>query len=289
MIRPEFNVVGLVPDEVYASNQAATLAAGFRLIQKALPHSTPLAVVGGGPSIKQHLDELIDWPGHIWGINQSASWLIKNGVKAPVIMFTVDPDPRMSLMTEGVTYALLGASCHQDLFAKFDKENVKTFLTRAPKGSEEHLEPQPEPKVELFGPSSVTRIFMPAAMLGYKDITFFGCEGSIDETTLEGNATRNDYALGYRSHDNLRLMIIKAGGKEYLTTPDYYITTNHLVKVMRAYPKLKEKSGGMLRGILQNPDDWSCVAVSDDLRKCLYTEPLERYETAFDVPRASLA
>src|SRR5690349_5759801 len=97
-MRPKFKVVGLVPDEVYASNQETTIAAGFRPVEMAAVHDTPLAVVGGGPSIKRHIMELVNWPGHIWGINQSAQWLLQFEPKCPVWMFTVDPDPRMALM-----------------------------------------------------------------------------------------------------------------------------------------------------------------------------------------------
>lgn len=290
-MRPVFKVVGLYPDSVYEAQQEANIAAGYRSIQMAPIHDVPLAVVGGGPSIKQHVAELISWPGHIWGINQSAQWLLKNfQPTCPVWMFTADPDPRCADFADGVEQAILGGSCHPLLFEKFDRQNVRYFLTRPTKSALAHYKSEVEAngplattKVETFGPSSVTRTFMPALMLGYKDVTYFGCEGSIDETTLEANACRNDYAIGHRSHKNLRLMIIRAGDKEYVTTPDYYITTTCLADVMKAYPKLKEKSGGLLRAMIEH-EDWSCVAVSEQLRNDLFTDALEPYETKFDVP-----
>lgn len=286
MIRPEFTTVGLVPDEIYESQQETNIAAGFRPIQKATPHDTPLAIVGGGPSIKKHIHDLVNWPGHLWGINQSAQWLLEFNPSAPVWLFTCDPDPRIAVFADGVERAILGACCHPDLFEKFRGKDVRYFLTRPPKGVKDSITPLPaelKPKAELFGPSSVTRTFLPAIMLGYKDVTFFGCEGSIDEDTLEANACRSDYEMGWRSRDCLRLMIVKAGGVEYLTTPDYYITTTYLVNAMRAYPKLKEKSGGLLRGMLQNPDDWGVVAVSEQMRNECFPEAGEKYETKFDV------
>ena len=289
-LQPEFRAVGIVAEDVYESQQEANIASGVRRVEIAAVHDTPLAVVGGGPSIKQQIDELANWPGDIWAINQTAQWLMKYTPKCPVYMFSVDPDPRIASFADGVDRAILGGSCHPDLFAKFQGKDVRYFLTRPIKGTEKHIEPRPElkPKVETFGPSSVTRTFMPAAMLGYKDITYFGCEGCLDEDTLNANACRNDYALGWRSHDNLRLMIIKAGGKEYLTTPDYYMTTQSLANVIKAYPKLKEKSGGLLRAMLNDPE-WSCVAVSEALRNDIFTDATERYETPFSVPAESFA
>lgn len=288
-MQPEFRVQPLYPEEVYEEQQEQNIAAGYRRVEIAPIHDIPLAVVGGGPSIKRQIAELVNWPGHIWGVNQSAQWLMRFSPKCPVLMFSVDPDPRLAEFADGVEYALLGGSCHPELFAKFKPENVRYFLTRPQRGIErKDITPVAEPKVETFGPSSVTRIFMPAALLGYRDVTFFGCEGCIDETTLEGNACRNDYAKGWRSRENLRLMIIKAGGREYLTTPDYYITTQHLVKVMKAYPKLKQRSGGMLEAMLNDPD-WSCVAVSQKMRDDCFPEATERHETPFDVPAERFA
>lgn len=287
-MRPEFTVVGLVDEEIYEANQEAAIAAGYQCVEMSEVHGIPLAIVGGGPSIKAHIYELANWPGHIWGVNQSAQWMMQFEPRCPVLMFTVDPDPRMASMADGVSHALLGGSCHPELFAKFKKENVRYFLTRSPKGAGPIEPPSPEAKskVEIFGSASVTRALMPAAMLGYRDITYFGCEGSIDESTLESNATRSDYALGYRTHDNMRMMIIKAGGKEYLTTVDYYITTVTLASQLTAKlaVKLKEKSGGLLRAMVEYPDSWECVAVSTALRDKAMPDLVTRYETQFDVP-----
>lgn len=289
-MQPVFKVVGIYPEDVYEAQQEANIAAGYERIRMSEIHDIPLAVVGGGPSIKKQIAELVGWPGHIWGVNQSAQWLMQFNPKAPVWLFTCDPDPRCAEFADGVSQAILGGSCHPLLFQKFAKENVRYFLTRPTKAALEHYKdevehngPLAETKVETFGPSSVTRTFMPALMLGYKDVTYFGCEGCIDETTLEGNACRNDYAKGWRDHQNLRLMIIEAGGKEYITTPDYYITTKHLAEVMAAYPKLKERSGGLLRGMLKDPD-WKCTAVSTALRDVCFQDCTTPHETKFDVP-----
>jgi hypothetical protein len=288
MFQPDFrnSLVGLYPASVYEAQQETNIAAGYQAIKMAAVHDTPLAVVGGGPSIKKHIDELVNWPGHIWGINQSAQWLMQFEPRAPVWMFTCDPDPRCAAFADGVDRAILGGCCHPDVFEKFKGKDVRYFWTQTPKSApkndelDEPIGDIKEPKTPIFGSASVTRTFYPALLLGYKDVTYFGCEGSIDQATLESNACRSDYEMGFRDPDNARFMVIEAGGVEYITTPDYYITTLHLAEVMRSYPKLKEKSGGLLRAMLKH-EDWSCVAVSDRLKHAFCEPDAKPYTTQF--------
>jgi hypothetical protein len=271
--RIEFSTVGLVPEETYIEYARTNIAAGFPEVMFAAPHDVPLAIVGGGPSAARALDELKDWPGHIWGINQTASWLIAQGVKAPVWLFTVDPDPCLADWVSGVERALLGASCHPKLFEALKDKDVRLFHTREVPGVTRAMEETvndgsnvPEIKCNLMGPSSVCRVFLPAAMQGYKDVTFFGCEGSIEEKTH-----------AYRHEHRPRQMVIRAGDRDYITTPDFYITTLFLVNVMREFGKLKERSGGLLRAMLEYPDTWEVVAFSEELRNKLDPTATENY------------
>jgi hypothetical protein len=259
-LRLEFNAVGLVPEETYVSFAEANIAAGYPVIRKAAPHDVPLAIVGGGPSAGRALDALREWPGHIWAINQGATWLIAQGVTAPVWLFSVDPGVELAQWVAGVDRALLGTSCHPELFNALAGKDVAMFHTREVKGLRmvEDKDVKNPPKAPMFGPSGVCRVFMPAALLGYKDITFFGCEGSIEEKT---------HAYRDESGERTRRMIIRAGEREYVTTPDYYMTTRFLANVLREYPKLKERSGGLLRGMLEHWDSWEVVAISTALRE----------------------
>jgi hypothetical protein len=261
--RIEFSTVGLVPEETYIQYARTNIAAGYPEITFAAPHDVPLAIVGGGPSALRALDELKNWPGHIWGINQSASWLIEQGCTAPVWLFSVDPDPCLAEWVTNVERAHLGASCHPKLFEALKGKEVHLFHTREIPGVTNPIEAMvddgtqaPEIKCNLMGPSSVCRVFLPAAMQGYKDVTFFGCEGSIEERTH-----------AYRHENRPRQMVIRAGERDYITTPDFYITTTFLVNVMREFSLLKEKSGGLLRAMLEFPDTWEVVAFSEELKK----------------------
>lgn len=260
--RLTFSTVGLVSEETYLAYARENIAKGFPELAFRDPHDIPLAIVGGGPSAARALEELKRWPGHIWGINQTASWLISQGVTAPVWMFTVDPGPELAEMVAGVERAVIGSSCHPSLFEALRGKDVHLIHTRDVAGVTQKIEAPvndgsdaEEIACNLMGPSSVCRVFMPAATLGYVNVTFFGCEGSIEQKTH-----------AYRNEERPNQMVIRAGGVDHITTPDYYITTMFLANVMSQFPRLRERSGGLLRAMLQYPDTWEVVALSETLR-----------------------
>lgn len=265
LVRPQFITCGLVPDHVYKEQARINSQSGVPYIELKDPHDTPLAIVGGGPSAGRHLEELKSWPGHIWAINQGASWLAHHAPRVPVWMFTVDPDPVLAepYWTAGVQRAILGLCCSPKLFEALKGKDVHMFdphIAPATDGSKEGAE------ILAGGPSSVCRTFVPAATLGYKDVTYFGCEGSLEgRFTEDGLFEPTTHA--YRREDRPRQMIIRCGDKDFVTTPDLYISTCALANFLRAYPLVKEKSGGLLRGMLEHPDTWHLVAVSEALKE----------------------
>lgn len=268
-VRLLFKTTGLVPDSQYEDNARINSQAGLPWITMQEPHDMPLAVVGGGPSAGRHIDELKEWPGHIWAINQGASWLSHFAPKAKVWMFTVDPDPVLAgpQWVAGVDRAILGLCVAPELVAALKGKDVRIFNPHEAPIDPESLEGD---QILAGGPSSVSRTFVPAAILGYADVTYFGCEGSV-----EGRFTADGYfeptTHAYRAEVRPRQMIVRCGEQDFVTTPDLYLSTIALARFMREYPKVKEKSGGLLRGMLDHYDSWSVVAVSDAMRNVIET------------------
>ena len=268
--------MGLVPEEVYNEQARTNTASGIPFIEVVKAHDIPLAVVGGGPSVGKHLDELREWPGHIWAINQGASWFSHFMPEKLVWMFTVDPDHELAKpqWTAGVERAILGITVSPKLVEALKGKDVKFFNPHEAPENEFHL---------AGGPSSVCRTFIPAICLGYKNVTYFGCEGSINVRRI-GNS--NQYSVeathSYRKESRPRQMIVKCGDEEFVSTPDLYLTTRTLAKIIQEYPlALSEKSGGLLRGMLEHPDTWEVVAYSEALAQCIapsVISPENRYE-----------
>jgi len=265
-VRVEFHTKGLVPEEQYIANANTNMAGGYASLEQTEPHDRPLAVVGGGPSVHEHLADLRDWPGDIWAVNQSASFLTPL-TTAPVSLFTVDPDPVLAGtdFTQGVRLAILGSSCAPELFAalKAQGADIRMFHT--------HQADEYVGELNIGGPSSVTRTFLPAAWLGYKKVVFFGCEGSFTQNVTHA----------YRAEDRPRQLVVRAGERDYVTTPDLYLTTQYLANVIRDYSEgLSERSGGLLRAMLEHPDTWEVVAYSKELRDQLDPEAHVPYQVA---------
>lgn len=257
--RLEFITTGLVPDSVYEEQARTNVKSGVSYIKMTEPHDIPLAVVGGGPSTHAHIEELKEWPGHVWGINQSASWVSHFAPKADVWLFTVDPDPLLAApqFIAGVQKAILGLCCSPNLFEALKDKDLQMF--------DPHVAPMVDSEMMAGGPSSVCRTFVPAATLGYKDVTYFGCEGSLHGSVdEEGMFSSRTHA--YRNEERPRQMIVRCGDKDFVTTPDLYLSTIALARFIQSYCLIKEKSGGLLRGMLEHPDTWSVVALSDALK-----------------------
>lgn len=204
------------------------------------PHGRKLAIVGGGPLVVHDLPELRAWDGDVWGINFTADWLNENGVRAT--LFTVDPGPFESKAPD----AILATVCAPMLFAQFEGR-VRCF---------DMLQTHPE---GLSGGSfSSTCAAAVSLRMGYADVSFFGCEGSYEERDhVDRHEGRTDE------------LIVRAGGKDYRTIPPYLIQCEELKQLFYFDGVYHNRSGGLLKAMIENPDTWEVVAVSASMKQHL--------------------
>ena len=216
-----------------------------------------LAVVGGSPSVGEHLDELRQWDGDIWGINSTANWLQSKGIDCT--LFTVDP----LYKGKPVKKAILASVCDPDLVNACEDVGVFHMIEQDPEGV-------------IGGCTTAGRAPILALRLGYIEVHFFGCEGSFSDTThAEWNET-----IGFESQ-----LIIKAG-ETYKTAPELLKQCEELGGVIREFPTVFfERSGGLLGAMLRHWDDWEVVAVSDGMKNDLHARygNLGLYEKAYHV------
>jgi hypothetical protein len=198
-----------------------------------------LAVAGGGPSVLSALNKLGSFD-EVWGINRTAQWLCERGVDAT--FFTVDPQ-YMPGMT-GVERAILASSVHPKVFEELAGKDVSLFHTQEMEGG----------FVSEGGATSACRAVPLAVWMGYSSVTFFGCEGSYSDTS-------HAYATAQQRCQT----IISAGGKEYVSQPDFELQCEYLAAFLNAAPEyFREESGGLLRAMQHDPD-WQHIAVSRDI------------------------
>src|SRR6185503_19441227 len=202
--RIQFTTDCIVPLDTWKMQAAEN--AHWPRVELGKARNRPLAVVGGSPQVLHDLEELRAWPGDIWAINYTAEWLLSHGIEST--LFTVDPggDPNdPGPVNSPVRKRLLATSCPPAMFTEdtlaFDM--VETHALGFAGGT-----------------CSATRAPFLALSMGYTDVHFFGCEGSFEGAD---HVDRDECARTELNEVFQRRLIMRAGGRDSITRPDYYL------------------------------------------------------------------
>lgn len=236
-----------VSEDVILANVENTKSLGLKTYRSWQSDKTRLAVVGGGPSIKDKIEALKNWDGDVWAINGAWKWCRDNGIDAT--FFACDPHPIVMQWAEGASKAILEQSCDPAVFRLLKSSDVYTFDGDGDNGG-------------IVGYASTASCAPHLAIrMGYRSVTFFGCESSYQ---LDGSHAYMDEARKEQ-------MIVRCGPAEYLTAPDLFLQAVALSKFLREVPEfLSEDCGGLLRGMFHHPDVhivWVSQALVDVLEK----------------------
>lgn len=229
--------IGQGEDDIAGDNVEKVLSLGIPLIEKVPPHGRPLAIVGGGPSFLNHLDELREWS-DIWAINGVGRVLRENGIESTAV--TVDPNPDQWKHFDGIGEGLFASRCIDRIFAMY-RGRCRMF----------HM--------ENGGATTATRLHYPAFLLGYGELHYFGCECTYETDTH-----------GYDYTDPGPELVIEAGGKRYPTKPYMVMQTEYLCRIMREFPEVFiDRSGGLLTAMREHFYTWGIVEAADELKPFL--------------------
>jgi hypothetical protein len=208
-----------VPVEEMRRNIAHTKTLGLPEVE----YAGNVAVVGGGPSLAGHIDELRAWKGPIWAINGTWAWLKERGVNAT--FFTIDPRPQ-EWLKEHRGKALVASIGSAGLFDALSGWNVRTF------------------DIVVSGTTSATAAPHLAVLLGHKSVTFFGCDSS-----FAGGRTHL-YDTARPDHE----IEVEVGGGAYVTKPEFLMQAEDLAALCRELPGFhKCRSGGLLEALIAHP------------------------------------
>lgn len=171
------------------------------LKRRDLPRMGRAIIIGGAPSIKEHLEEIralsLDPDNMLFAVNWSHTWLLNNGiVPHACVFFEIDAEPDSTLKSAhpDVTYYIC-SHCHNKTFDEL--KNFKRVLWHSPPNSEaERVVGE-----ELFqgsnlvggGIGTFTRTLTIALHLGFRNIELFGVDSSYPDdsktTHVEGYET----------------------------------------------------------------------------------------------------
>lgn len=247
MAKIEFRAINFFPEEIIERNKASSAKRGLPLV--GVPASGHLAVVGGGPSIASHKDELRHWDGDVWAINGAFEWCRQQGIFAS--FFSIDPDPRLAVTAAPARHAILGSACDPSVF-----DAIKGGIEVFPIGE--------------WPCGSTTACVAPfcAAQKGYASVTLFGCESSFV-----------DHVHAYPWEDDTGRLLVECGGKEYLTTPQFIMQAEYLAEIARGIKDyVKTVGGGFLPALIEH-GDYDVLKISRDIAESIYgNRDLQRSE-----------
>lgn len=206
------------------------------------------AVVGGGPSVADRLDELRNWNGDVFAINDTGKYLSENGIASTIISVDGTRIPfRIGPLVKGAIFA---TRVHRCQFSQLKGKPIRVF-DMAEEDNKKGIE---------GGPTSICRTPHLLLRMGYAGIAYFGMDGSFagDITHVSG---KSDSAF-----DNM--LIVRAGGREYVTHAGFLLQHEWMLQAFRRhYRFLYNASDGLFRAMLENPDTWEVVAVAEDLKR----------------------
>lgn len=199
-----------------------------------------LAIVGGGPSIDEHIEELKAWDGAIWAVNGAINWCIDHDIDAWFYTADAAPMAKWSYDFSRVKRAALAPDCSPELVRYLLTIGAQVTLT-APIQS---------------GPTSVNAADFLSLHAGYHPMTYFGCEGSF----LEGETH------AFKSSHIEDWMDVDIGGKRFRTKAEFISQSLMLSNTICAFPEhYSEKSGGLVRAMIEHGHEYDVYQVSNSL------------------------
>lgn len=244
---PEYCIVSA--DEAMA-HARHTESIGIPFVQRCEPNGKKLAICGAGPSLAGNLDKLKAWDGDIWAINGACVYLAQHGINAT--LFSVDPLPVVATCLG--ESAILSACCHPSVFEGMNGKPVVAFY---PYG----FQPEGYEGLVISG-AGTSAIFTPAlsVWLGYRDVTWFGCEGSFDDPDKGGTTHVNEHEA------EADVVALRCGGKVYWAKPVNINQCERLSTLLHEAPHIfKEECGGLLRAFVEYGPVYDVIGASENL------------------------
>lgn len=221
-----FTATDCVSKETLARNRAHALSLGLPMLGAA--RAPFLAVVGGGPSVADHLDELRYWPGVIWAINGTFNWLRDRGILSQ--FFSTDPLPGIADLCRQADSAVMATWCSPDAFSAMPSAHVELVdLAEYP----------------AVGPSTACCAPLIAANAGFRSVSFFGCESSFKDGATHA----------YSVDRPMNFLEVECNGKRFMTSPQMLMQAEYLADILReALGYCVDRSGGLLAAVVADPD-----------------------------------
>jgi len=245
MAKIPFSGQSAIPLDRLAAQRDYSLGLGLPRLGEAGPVAPRLAVVGGSPALLDHLDELRDWDGEIWAINDCWHWLKTEGINATY--YTIDPLGNRLWTVDGVKRAVIAERLNPLIVDRLIAQGADIEMMILGSGPDEIL----------HDTSAAGTATYAALRRGHTSVTYFGVTGSF---------TGNSHV--YRNSPGGRLWVT-CGGEAYLTSPQLIMQVEFMAPLIRKFPSFIEVRGdGFLPAMIEH-GDYDVTHVSRDIHEAL--------------------
>ena len=198
------------------------------------PTEQALAIVGSGPSLKETYHLLEGWPGEIYALNSAHDFLISKGIipnaavaiegTLAICKYFKNPHPDV--------YYLLSSACHPMLFKQLKGNKIAMFHLALHATMDAFAETGYIADMVTGASTVLTRTMSLAAMVGFRDFHFFGCDSSFFDATEQGTRKTDGTEIGdYLEDLHISLTMNE---KTYRTTPQLLAQVFAVSKMMQS-------------------------------------------------------
>lgn len=231
-MRVDFTVTRTpVPEARLAENVAHARTLGLPYVADRARGRGPLNVIGRGPSVARHVEELRGREN--WACGTAWGWCRDNGIDAMLIMS--DAQARMAdpEYVSGVKRAIVAEHCDPAVFA-------------ALKGAEVHLF---DFKRDGAGTTAVSMAILSAPVVGHFQVNLFGCDGCYAETTHVNEDI-----------PQANMITLRCNGQIFRTNPQMINQSKELAELISGMPDyVTDRSGGLLAAMVATDGDWELL------------------------------
>ncbi len=187
----------------------------------------PVALVAGGPSLNGELENLADFPGAIIACGSVHDYLINNGI-IPEYAVMLDPD---KVMADFVKHAhldvcyIVASHSHPAMFDALEGMNVRIWHVLY-SNLIANINLRGEPEIG-GGDGAILRAWPLAAVMGFRDIHFYGFDLSFPSECESQHA----YDYGLLKEEPVGV-IVEHTGERFITTPGWVNQLNEFSRML---------------------------------------------------------
>ncbi len=245
----------------HRANIVSALGRGLPELSPALcSHDGSLVIVGSGPSLTAHLEELKGERAKgrpIMSLKGTHDYLIENGLP-PNLWLTIDPRPRVNQLqkkSEDTIY-LVASRCHPDIFDALKDSKVIVWHSSAEQDGAEDIWRERKAMVVGGGTTSGTRAIFVGYILGFRKFVLYGMDscnaqdgitkrfdGSLTGPTVE---VKTGYHVGKENRVN--------NGRTFICNQAMAQQGNDFIMTLKMMPEVTFdiKGDGLLKAIYQD-------------------------------------